>query len=92
MRIKDEFHIQDDQIIHAKTFDIEPTLNSVKELSEEKRTDGNWHVGRIPMELLGMWIREAGLTWDDTEAVSDMVRKKLLSGDYALLRPHQGSF
>lgn len=84
---------QDDKVIHHRVVDVEKTMNEVKMLRDMgPRKDGDWHVARIPMEVLGLWIKDAGLTWDDKEAVQDMIKKKLLSGEVNKFRPHEGNF
>jgi hypothetical protein len=44
------------------------------------------------MPLVNEWIKEAGLTWDDGDAVQDMLNRKLLSGEYSKLRAWEGTF
>lgn len=82
------------KIVVQTTWDPTPTLNSVDEL-RHRGIDGfgeNKLVGRIPMDLMHEWIKEAGLKWDDREAVQDMMRRKLLSGEFDKLRPWKGTF
>jgi hypothetical protein len=93
MLIKEQFVEDDGKVLHVKTMDFNPALREVKQIQDAgPRTDGNWHVGRIPREMIGIWVKEAGLSFGDTEAVSDLVRKKLLSGEYDMLRPKLGTF
>ena len=93
MKIRDELIQDGDKIIHARSFDVNPTLRSVQRLRDMgDRKDGNWHVGRIPQEMIGEWIKEAGLAWSDHEAVRDLIHRKLMSGEYDALRPKLGTF
>ena len=92
MLIKDQLVEDGKTVYHVKSYDFQHAIDDVKTLRHVERKDDWWHVGHIPQELLGIWIKEAGLTWDDTEAVKDLIKKKLLSGDFANLRPHQGTY
>ena len=92
MLIKDKMVEDGKTVHHIKSYEFQQAIDDVESLRDVERADDWWHVGHIPRELLGIWIKEAGLTWDDTEAVRDLIKKKLLSGDFANLRPHQGSY
>lgn len=92
MKIADKLVEDGDKVVHVRSYDFQQAIDETKVLAETEKPDDWWHVGHIPMELMAIWIKEAGLKWEDTQAVSDLVRKKLLSGEYANLRPHQGSF
>ena len=93
MKLAEQWFSDGGKVIQKKTFDPNPTLEDVKALKQITPQSGDtWHVGRIPSWLMGEWIKEAGLTWDDTEAVQALVKRKLLSGEYDALRPHTGTF
>ena len=92
MKIKDEF-VGDGNTVHrVRSYDFQPVIDDVRRIKNEAHNGDMWHVGRIPKELLGIWIKEAGLKWTDTEAVQDLVRQKLLSGEFNALRPDERSF
>lgn len=93
MKLGEQWSVDGGKLIQKKTFDPNPTLDEVAQLKQTTpKTGDTWHVGRIPAWLMGEWIKEAGLDWSDTEAVRDLVNRKLLSGDFDALRPHTGSF
>jgi hypothetical protein len=50
------------------------------------------HVGNVDMGLLGMWLKEAGVSWDDTAAVKDVLKRKLMSNEFSALRVWEGSY
>lgn len=83
----DTFHVK-------KTFDVEPTLNSAAELRSNGVTGTKdfRHVGRLDLDVYSMWLKEAGVAWDDTKAAEEVVRKKLMDGDFNKFRVHEGSF
>jgi len=90
--LNEQFFFDDDKLIVKRTNDFTPVVNAVKQIRDFTTGGDTWHVGRIPSALIGMWIKEAGLSWWDTEATQDLIRKKLLSGEYSAFRPHEGSF
>ena len=96
MKIKEQFHYDDltGTFTEIQTHDVNPVLENVAALkssgiigSKDKK-----HVARIPSALLEVWVKEAGLRFDDHEAVRDLMLKKILSGDYPKLRPWEGTF
>ena len=93
MKIAEKFIADEKQVHHIRTFDFNPVMQEVTELRQlPKRPDGNWHIGRIPAPIIDMWLREAGVQWSDNEAVREIIERKLLSGEYSKLRPHEGKF
>jgi|TARA_R110000822_G_scaffold100027_2_gene225373 hypothetical protein len=83
----DTFHVK-------KTFDVEPTLNSAAELRSNGMTGTSEfrHIGRLDLDVYSMWLKEAGVTWDDTKAAEEVVRKKLMDGDFNKFRVYEGAF
>ena len=90
-----ERHFDDDgKLIVVETHDPTQTLDQVARMKSAGHVgfSENRHVGRIPNFLLEQWITEAGLSYMDQEAVKDLLRRKLLSGDFDNLRPWTGTF
>ena len=44
------------------------------------------------MHLVAQWIKEAGLEWSDKQATQDLIRKKMLSGDFDKFRIWKGTY
>jgi hypothetical protein len=49
-------------------------------------------VGTIPMALINEWCKEAGVKWDDTKAREQVVKRKILSGDFDKFRVWKGKY
>lgn len=47
--------------------------------------------GEIPLHIVEMWAKEAGIKWDDP-AMKEVVKRKLLSGDFDKFRVWKGTF
>ena len=84
----------DGKLIVHKREDVEPVLDAVKFAREVPHTPmaDSWHVARIPTVLIEQWLIEEGLTLDDREAVRDMIKRKMLSGEFAAFRVKDGTW
>ena len=95
MKISEQFIDGEGDTFHVKrTFDPNPTLQSVADLRSvgaDSMGDSK-HVGRVPGWLLAEWLKEAGVRWDDIAARDDVIRKKMLSGEFSALRNWGGSY
>ena len=95
MKIGEKVHFDgDDKFVIQNTYDNNPYLDEIKQMKAagvgmtgEKRL-----VGRVPMHIVNMWLKEAGVKWDDTAAKQEVIRKKLLSGDFAAFRVWEGTY
>ena len=96
MQIKEQVHFdkKENKIIVAKTFDNQGVLDRADDLRKGKHgmTGENRLVGTIPMHVIKEWCKDAGIRWDDLEARKEIVRKKILSGDFDKLRVWKGTF
>lgn len=85
----------DDNMVIKKTFDASHMLNDAKHARET--TDNAFgsdykHVGNVDLAMLGVWLKEAGVSWEDTQAVKDVIKKKLMSNEFSALRVWEGSY
>ena len=96
MQIKEQVHFdkKENKIIVAKTYDNQGVLDRAENLRKGKHgmTGENRLVGTIPMHVITQWCKDAGIRWDDLEARKEIVRKKILSGDFDKLRVWKGTF
>ena len=49
-------------------------------------------VGFLDPAVLGAWLKEAGVAWSDTEAAKEVVKRKMMSGDFSKFRVWEGSY
>ena len=80
-------------IVHKKT-DPNLALEGVKrarEISTTPMSDSK-HVARIDAHVLEKWVKEAGLRFDDREAVRDLIKRKLMDSDNADWRVWQRTY
>jgi hypothetical protein len=96
MQISEKVHVneKDQNFIVEKVYDNQYYLDRAEYLRNNKLgvTGESKLAGTIPMHVMGMWCKEAGIRWEDLEARKEIVRKKLLSGEFDKLRVWKGKF
>lgn len=92
---KERFFTQDGKLVYHKQTDPTPVLENVKQLrdaSVQAPLSDSVHVARLDAHVVEMWVKEAGLKWDDRSAVRDLIKRKLLDSDNAAFRVWQGTY
>lgn len=88
----DRWFDQDGKIIHHRRVIVdEDRAKRLREAPQQPVSD-SWHVATIPGVLIDIWLKEAGVRWDDTEARNQVIDRHLMSGDYSKLRVREGRF
>ena len=94
-KVSEQHKFEGDNLIIKKTFDASHMLNDAKHAREttENAFGSDWkHVGNVDMGMLGAWLKEAGVSWEDTQAVKDVIKRKLMSNEFSALRVWEGSY
>ena len=94
-KIKESVSFEDDQMIIKKTHDASAMLKDVqhaREVTQNGFGSDYKHVGNVDMALLGVWLKEAGVEWNDTPAVKEVLKKKLMSNEFSGLRVWEGTW
>ena len=94
-KIKETMRIEDDKIIIKKTHDATVALKDAE--YARQRTENSFasdykHVGNVDMAMLNIWLKEAGVAWTDTQAVKDVIKRKLMSNEFSGLRVWEGKW
>lgn len=83
--------IDGDKIISHRVIDPNPALDAAKMMRDNPKSFGDgYHVGRVPIELISIWLKEAGVLWSDTEAAEEVVWRKLMDPEFKDFRIWQG--
>lgn len=85
----------DDQMIIKKTHDASQMLldaEYARQRSPNAYGSDYKHVGQVDMALVNIWLKEAGVQWTDTQAVKDVIKKKLISNEFQKLRVWEGTW
>jgi len=96
MKLGEKIHIdhQNNKIIVEQTHTANPELNRAKAL-RNAGVDGwgeNKLVGTIPVYLIKQWCEEEGIKWSDIHARQEIVKKRILSGEFDKLRVWKGTY
>lgn len=94
-KISEQVTFSDDQMIIKQTHDATQMLKDAQYARE--RTENTFgsdykHVGNVDMALVNIWLKEAGVSWKDTQAVKDVIKRKLMSNEYSSLRVWEGKY
>jgi len=96
LKIKEIVHHDDggDTLTIERVYDSQPVLDSVKEIKDAGlgQTGDKRLVGRIPLHIMAQWLKEAGISWSDHEAAKEVIKRKILSGDFSKLRVWEGTY
>lgn len=84
----------EDKVVIQKTHDVNPELHRAQMLREAGagQTGEKRLVGTIPLNLIAEWCKEAGVKWDDTQARQEVVKRKILSGEFDKFRVWKGTY
>lgn len=94
-KISEKIIFDDDKVIFKRTHDASHMLEDAKfsrEHSPNTFASDYKLVGHVDMALLGNWLREAGVQWSDTQAVKDVIKRKMMSNEFSALRVWKGSY
>ena len=79
----------------TKISDASHMLNDVKharEVTENSFGSDYKHVGNVDLGLLGIWLKEAGVSWEDTGAMKEVIKRKMMSNEFSALRVWEGTY
>jgi hypothetical protein len=95
-KFKEKVHYDTDgrHFTVQRQYDTNPVLEQSKIIRDSGAgvTGENRLVGRIPMFMVTEWMKEAGVALDDTDARKEIIRKKMLSGEFDKFRVWKGTF
>lgn len=97
MKLAEKWFEQDGKIVQQQTHDFTPTveLNQKLRSADAQGFSDNRLVGVIDTGMMGMWAREAGIKGSDPDywpKMQEVVKQKLLDGDFNKLRVWDGSY
>ena len=89
--MRERWFEQDGKLVQHVVKDVD--LDRAKRLQDapQQPVSDSWHVGTVPLIVLKEWAKEAGVKWDDP-AFKDVIRRKLLDGNFSRFRVKQGRF
>jgi len=94
-KLNEKITFEDDKIVIKKTHDATVALKDAahaREVTQNAFASDYKHVGNIDMAMLNIWLKEAGVSWNDTQAVKDVIKRKLMSNEFSNLRVWEGKW
>jgi len=93
-KIKEEYRFEGDNIVVKETHDYGGYMHQARQYRDAGVGQSGEHrlAGYLPMSLVADWIKEAGLKWDDQEACAEVIKKKMMSGEFDKFRVWEGKF
>jgi len=84
----------EDKVIIKKTHDMNPEMHRAQMLRDAGIGQKGDHrlVGSIPLNLIAQWCKEAGVSWDDVNGRQEVMRRKIMSGEFDKFRVWKGKF
>lgn len=93
MKIAETLSVDGEKMVQRQTHDWNPVLDQAKMLRDAgKGVRGESRlVARLPRKLIHEWAKAAGVSMDDP-ALSDVIAKNLMSGEYSRFRVWGGTY
>jgi hypothetical protein len=94
-KVKETIKFEDDKLIIKKTHDASIALKDAahaREVAPNAFASDYKHVGNVDLAMLNIWLKEAGVAWTDTQAVKDVIKRKLMSSEFSGLRVWTGAY
>ena len=93
--VSEKVTFEDDRLVVKRTVDANGMLKDAEYSRENSANDFGSdykHIGDINIVLVHEWLKEAGVEWTDMHAVQEVIKKKLLSGEFSKLRDWEGKY
>lgn len=95
MKVGEKVYEEDGKLIIKKSHDFTPVLERMKQIRRDgviamdggkSTSEETRFIGSIPLVLMEQWCKEEGVKWDDVHARGEVVKRKILSGDFDAFR------
>ena len=93
-KISENISFEHDHMVIKQRHDVSQALKDAQMARDAGvgMSGENRLAGFLEPAVLGAWLKEAGVSWSDTEAAKEVVQKKLISGEFAKFRVWEGNF
>lgn len=93
-KISEKIDFEHDHMVIKKKHDVSQALNDVQKAKDAGigMSGENRLVGFLDGAVLAQWLKEAGVLWSDTEAAKEVVKRKMMSGEFSKFRVWEGSY
>ena len=93
-KVSEIIDFEHDHMVIKKKHDVSQALNDVQKAKDAGigMSGENRLVGFLDGAMLAQWLKEAGVSWSDTEAAKEVVKRKMMSGEFSKFRVWEGSY
>lgn len=93
-KVSEIIDFEHDHMVIKKKHDVSQALNDVQKAKDAGigMSGENRLVGFLDGAMLAQWLKEAGVSWSDTEAAKEVVKRKMMSGEFSKFRVWDGSY
>jgi len=93
-KVSEIIDFEHDHMVIKKRHDVSQALNDVQKAKDAGigMSGENRLVGFLDGAVLAQWLKEAGVSWSDTEAAKEVVKRKMMSGEFSKFRVWEGSY
>lgn len=94
-RIDQKITFEGDELVLKNTYDATTAIKDAefaRENSANSFGSDYKHVGNIDASMVTNWLKQAGKTWADTDAVEDVIKRNLQNGEFAKFRVWDGKW
>ena len=93
-KVSEIIDFEHDHMVIKKKHDVSQALNDVQKAKDAGigMSGENRLVGFLDGAVLAQWLKEAGVLWSDTEAAKEVVKRKMMSGEFSKFRVWEGSY
>lgn len=93
-KISEKIDFEHDHMVIKKKHDVSQSLRDVQKAKDAGigMSGENRLVGFLDGAVLAQWLKEAGVSWSDTEAAKEVVKRKMMSGEFSKFRVWEGSY
>jgi hypothetical protein len=94
-RIDQKITFEGDDMVIKNTYDATAALQDAayaRENSANSFGSDYKHIGNIDPSMVTNWLKQAGVSWSDTQGVEDVIKRNLQNGEFAKLRAWDGKW
>lgn len=93
-KVSEKISFEHDSIVIKQRHDVSQALRDAQVARDAGvgMSGENRLAGFLDGAVLASWLKEAGVAWSDTEAAKEVVKRKMMSGEFAKFRVWEGSY
>ena len=93
-KLSEKISFEHDHMVIKQKHDVSQALRDVQMAKDAGIgvSGENRLAGFLDGAVLASWLKEAGVSWSDTEAAKEVVKRKMMSGEFSKFRVWEGSY